>query len=269
MSTQGSSNAQRSRKRTRKDKISDGEVRLQKDKFKEQNESKIKVLNPLNNNQKHYMSCLKRDKLVIAKGASGTGKSFLACNHAANSYIQGVVDKIVLIRPYEFVGRTIGFRKGDGKDKLRPLMESMLQPLEEVFGKKDVEYMIEKDIIVLEALEDVRGRSYKNAIVIVDEAQNCDIRTIQTLVTRIGENCQIIVCGDGISWQTDIKQQTGLLWLADTIKNSRRDQPSVLDDEDYTELCNSIGMVDFTPNDVVRSGISKMFVKLFDHLDTK
>ncbi len=235
-----------------------------KDKFQEEKAAKQVNIIPKNHNQKLYLDSLKRNKITVAKGSSGSGKTYVGCCYAGNKLLKGEVDKIILIRPYEQVGRSIGLRPGTSEEKLLPLMQSMLQPLEEMFGQGAFNYHLEHGNIVLEALEDIRGRSYSDAIVIVDEAQSCDMKTIQTLVTRLGENAQLILCGDGINWQVDIKGVSGLNWFTDTIKRLRKNIPNYLDKDDVNQLTNNIGIVHFTKDDVVRSGLTKMFVKVFD-----
>ena len=87
---------------------------------------------------------------------------------------------------------------------------------------------------------------------------------MQTLLTRVGKNGQIIFCGDTAPWQKDIKGESGLDWAINLIKKKRRDHPEYLDQEDFDNLHNNIGIVEFTRDDVVRSGITKLFVKMFD-----
>ena len=152
------------------------------------------------------------------RGSSGTGKSYLACTHAANRYLRGEVERIVLVRPYEHVGRSVGLRPGTGDEKLRPIMQSMLQSLERVFGKSQLEAKISAGNVVLEALEDVRGRSYSNSVVVVDEAQNTDNTdksAMKALLTRLEETSQLIICGDGK--QKDTKAESGIDWAVSLI----------------------------------------------------
>lgn len=243
-------------------------TRVVKDKFQGEREAKAVNILPKNENQRKYIELLKTKTLVVAKGSSGTGKTWVSCTHAANRMLRGEIERIVLIRPYESVGKSIGMRPGTGEEKLLPLMQSMIQPLQDVFGKTHYEYLVEHQQIVLEALEDVRGRSYRNSVIVCDEAQNADIKTVQTLVTRIGEGSQLVLCGDGIQWQTDIKSQSGLEWLVEVIKKVRKDNPAYLDQEDINQLNNNIGVVTFTRDDVVRSGLTRLFVKIFDEEST-
>jgi phosphate starvation-inducible protein PhoH len=142
----------------------------------------------------------------------------------------------------------------------------MLDPIKQVLGLGKFQYALEHQHIVMEALEDCRGRSYKNTILIVDEASNTDVKAIQTLVTRIDSGSQMIVCGDTANWQQDIKGESGLKYILETIKKLRKDKPEFLDGEDWEQLTNNIGVVTFTRDDVVRSGLAKLFVKTFDEM---
>ncbi len=236
------------------------------EKFQELKERKIKPLQAMNDNQALYMHCLAEKTITICSGSSGSGKSYVACYDSAVALLKGDIDKIILIRPYEQVGKSIGLRPGSNEEKLLPLMQSMLQPLEEVLGTGEFEYCLKSGKIVMEALEDVRGRSYKNSRVIVDECQSTDVQTIKTLVTRIGEGSSLVLCGDDVPWQQDSRGLSGLTWLINTVNKLREYEVDYLDEYDEWELHNSIGMVHFTKDDVVRSGITRMFVKVFDEV---
>lgn len=251
--------------KNRKEHPEKGTGRVVKEKFQEQRERSVKPLQAKNANQKKYLHALNNYTITLGMGASGSGKTYVACYDAGTKLIKGDVEKIVLIRPYEQVGRSIGARPGDTKEKLLPLMQSMLDPLKEVLGEGHFQYCLDNGKIVMEALEDVRGRSYKgNTIVIVDEAQSVDKDTMKTLVTRTGEDCKLVLCGDGAPWQIDIRGKSGLIWFSDLIKELRKFEVDYLDEYDEWELHNNIGIVEFTSADSVRSGITRMLVKVFD-----
>lgn len=252
--------------RTRRAKQEKGEVKHTNPKFEEEHLVKVVNIQPKTPNQKYYLELLKSKDIVFAVGSSGSGKTFLACTHATNQLLKKQIDKIVLIRPYEFVGRSVGLRPGTGQEKLLPIMQSMLEPVKNILGSGQYEYAIEHGQLVLEALEDCRGRSYKNAVIICDESTNMGVKEMQTLVTRIDEGSQIIFCGDTASWQKDISGQSGLSWILDLISKIRKEKPEYLDSDDYDELYNNIGIVNFTRDDVVRSGLSRLFVKVFDEV---
>lgn len=251
------------RKRTRVVKLSSDSTKPPtKEKFVEEHKRQVYEIKPLTENQAKYIKLLNTKAFCIGHGSSGTGKSFLACVHAANRYLKGEVERLILIRPYEHVGRSIGMRPGDGRTKLTPLMQSMLQTIEMVVGKAHMEYMITHNILVLEALEDIRGRSYSNAVLVIDEGQNCDVAAMKALLTRSGENCQIIVCGDSL--QRDIKTLAGIEWVISLVNKAKVAKPDVLNQENFNTLYNNIGHVEFTNEDIVRSGLCSLFVKLFD-----
>lgn len=236
-----------------------------KEKFVEQRLASVVTITPKTDNQAKALDMMKKRQVVVLRGSSGSGKSYLACTHAANLYLKGEVDKIVLIRPYEAVGRSIGMRPGTGEQKLLPLMQSMLQSLERVFGKAQLEAKIAAGNVVLEALEDVRGRSYSNSVVVVDESQNCDKAAMKALLTRLEETSQLIICGDGK--QKDTKTESGIDWAVSLLDKARKDRPSYLNDSDYHQACNNFGSVTFTNDDIVRSGFTALMVKLFDAED--
>lgn len=233
-----------------------------KEKFVEQRLASVVNIVPKTDNQAKALDLMKKRQVIVLRGSSGTGKSYLACTHAANRYLRGEVERIVLVRPYEHVGRSVGLRPGTGDEKLRPIMQSMLQSLERVFGKAQLEAKISAGNVVLEALEDVRGRSYSNSVVVVDEAQNTDKSAMKALLTRLEESSQLIICGDGK--QKDTKAESGIDWAVGLLDKARKERPSYLNDADYHQACNNFGSVTFTNDDIVRSGFTALMVKLFD-----
>lgn len=238
--------------------------RAVKQKFEEQRKNNYFKIEPKTPNQERALYYQTNCQIVVNYGSSGTGKTFLACVHAANELTTGQIRSIVLTRPPEGVGKTIGFRKGDTNEKLAGPYQSMVEPLKQVLGSSQYEMFVKQGAIRLEPLEDVRGRSYTDSCIIVDEASNTDVKSMQTLVTRVGNGSQVIFCGDTASWQKDIKGQSGLDWIITLIKKLRREAPNYLDREDIGNLNHNIGIVEFTKDDVVRSGITKLFVKAFD-----
>lgn len=249
------------RKVTRKKKI--GDFPVVQDKFAEIRQARTVAIQPKTENQGKALKMLKEKKVTVLRGSSGSGKSYLACLHAANEYLSGNVKKIVLIRPYEMVGRSIGLRPGTGEDKLRPLMQSMLQYLEIVFGKAELEAKIATGTVVMEALEDCRGRSYDNSFLVVDESQNIDSHAMKAIITRLNENSKICFCGDGK--QKDTRSDSGIDVLVDILQKVRKDRPNYLTDEDMWEANNNFGVVTFTHDDVVRSGFTALMVKVIDN----
>lgn len=206
---------------------------------------------PKNENQTKLLEALKYTTLVVASGSAGTGKTLLACWHAARKLHYGDINKIVLIRAYQpLAGRSIGFLPGELKEKLIPYYQQMIDYFEDYMDKGAVDIHIKNNTIEICSLETIRGRSWENTIIIVDESQSLFIPEIQALVTRVGNNSQIIFCGDDSGVQTDVKNgMDGLTYLKKIC--------------DKYQISDS-AFVQFTRDDIVRSGLTKEFVIAFE-----
>lgn len=143
--------------------------------------------------------------LVTLIGEAGTGKSLIAIAAALELVLQKKsYEKLIIYKPIAAVGgQELGFMPGDLREKLDPWFTSTWDTFEYLFGdkkgpswKKDVEMYIEKGQIELSAMTYVRGRSVKNAIILIDEVQNLTPQDVKTIVTRVGENSRIFLLGD-------------------------------------------------------------------------
>jgi phosphate starvation-inducible protein PhoH and related proteins len=202
-------------------------------------------LQPLNDNQRLYIEALKHSSQVIVLGPSGTGKTFCAACHAANLYSQRKIDKIIITRPAVSVGKSLGALPGDLGEKFGPWLSPVISVLEERLGKGAVETGIKNGNIQMAPLEYMRGSSFKDAFVLADECQNLDIAQFKLLVTRIGENCTLVMNGD--IKQSDIKEQSGLSKAIHLAKKYKMDA----------------SIIEFTIDDVVRSDICKAWLTAF------
>jgi len=213
--------------------------------------SKFPVLSAKTENQGYFVESLNSDVIVVGAGYAGTGKSLLACYHAAHKLYHGKIKKIVLLRAYQpLAGRTIGFTPGEAIDKLRPHYLQLIEYLEDFLGKSQVEIFIKQGTIEVCSLETIRGRSWEDNVVIVDESQNLYVEEIQALTTRVGNNCQLIIIGDDSGVQTDITdKKNGLSYLLGIVE--KYDIPQV-------------GITYFDIEDVLRSGVTKSFVIAYD-----
>lgn len=210
-----------------------------------ENLSRISSLVPLNDNQGLYIKALKESRQIIVLGPSGTGKTFVAATFAANLYLQKAIDKIIITRPAVSVGKTLGSLPGDIGEKYGPWLSPVISVLEEVLGKGVVETGIKNGNIILAPLEYMRGSSFSNSFVLCDEMQNLDIAQFKMLVTRIGENCTLVMNGD--IKQSDIKEQSGLSKAIHLAKKYNIDA----------------AIIEFTIDDVVRSDLCKQWLVAF------
>lgn len=170
---------------------------------------------PQSINQEKYIIALTDSDtdIVVVSGPAGTGKTYLAMLAAIKAMRQGDCDKILLTRPAVAVDdEKHGFLPGDLNQKMEPWVRPLFDVLREFYNSKELEYMIEEQIIEIAPLAFCRGRTFKNAFIIADEMQNATPSQIKMLMTRIGEGSKIIITGD--IEQTDrASKDNGLLDL--------------------------------------------------------
>lgn len=206
--------------------------------------SPIQLL-PKTERQKEYIDALKTNPQVVVTGAAGTGKTYIAATKAAILYEMGVIDKIILTRPNVPAGRSLGFFPGTLEEKIAPWIVPFVEVLEDHLGKEVVELAIKVGNIDIVPFEVMRGRTFKNAFVILDEAQNASAHELKMFLSRVGENAQVVINGDIL--QSDLKAESGLSKLMSIIKSQKLPVP----------------IIEFTLDDIVRSDICAMWIKAF------
>lgn len=195
--------------------------------------------------QLRLIKAIKSASQVLVSGAAGTGKSYIASVIAADMLAANQVEKIVLTRPNVAAGRTLGHFPGSIDEKMAPWMIPLTEPISERLGSGHFAYCMDKGVIEIAPLETMRGRTFRNAFVIVDEAQNCSLHELKMLVTRVGEGTQLVITGD--TNQTDLAEKSGLQHLIDLSKNHNIDCVHV-----------ELGL-----EDIVRSGIVRQWLEAF------
>lgn len=148
--------------------------------------------------QEEYCDALEAPSkhVVFAMGPAGCGKTLLATLYALKGYLDGTFERIVITRPAVSVDEKHGYLPGDLNKKMEPWMMPILDVFNEYLHPKKVERMIEDGEIEIAPLGFMRGRTFKNAIVIGDEMQNSLPSQMKMLLTRIGENSRMIITGD-------------------------------------------------------------------------
>lgn len=184
---------------------------------------------------------------VVNEGiiAHNTGKTFCVATFAANQYHLKRVNKIVITRPHVAVGKDIGYLPGTLEEKCAPWALPVVDVLERHLSKGVVETALKNGNIEVAPLALMRGRSFENAFVIVDEAQNITLPELKMLVTRIGEGSKLVLNGD--VQQSDLKEADGLTKIVHYTK----------------KYMLPIPIIEFTIDDVVRSDICKQWIKVF------
>ena len=207
-------------------------------------------LNGVTDNHKAYYQALdskyskKMFKTVIGCGAAGTGKTFLPCKFAADRLLSDKKHKVVIFRPKEGPGKEDGYYPGDMIDKNLPWVINVIQEICDGTSLNP-EMLIKDGRIEIVPINLSRGRSFDNATMILDEAQNCQLSELVCIATRQGQGSRLVVTGD--TKQTDISGG-GFSEFINCCENNMKD-------------CVSI--VRFTSKDNMRSGISKRFTEEF------
>jgi phosphate starvation-inducible PhoH-like protein len=166
----------------------------------------------LTENQYEFSNLIEDDynQIIVCTGPAGTAKTFVTMYSSLNLLKRGDYDKIILTKPAQESGEKLGFLPGDINEKIAPYMESFVLTLEKLTNKMETKLLIDKGVIEARPLAYMRGSTFDRTIMILDEAQNCDLRQLILFVTRMGETSKIIICGD--VEQYDIaKNQSGLL----------------------------------------------------------
>jgi len=200
---------------------------------------------PKNEKQDILIRSIKAYPITVTIGCAGTGKTYCSAGTVAQLFLKGGYKKIVLTRANVPTGKSLGHFPGDIKEKMTPWLMPMLEVLSKAFGKGKFEYMLNKEQIEIQPIETIRGRSYENALVLVDEAQNLSMDEIKAITTRIGENTKLILMGDPA--QSDVKNGKDLTEFCYVVRKNGIEMP----------------VVEFGVNDIVRSDIVADLVKMF------
>jgi phosphate starvation-inducible PhoH-like protein len=146
--------------------------------------------------QERYVRAIQEHDVVFAIGPAGTGKTFLAVVHAVEALRAGITRKIVLTRPAVEAGEKLGFLPGDFQAKINPYLRPLYDALGELVTYGEVQRLLASDVIEIVPLAYMRGRTLKQAFIILDEAQNTTPAQMKMFLTRMGDGSKIVVTGD-------------------------------------------------------------------------
>lgn len=195
--------------------------------------------------QKRYINAIENFPLTFCKGPAGTGKTFVAAAIAAEMFDAKEIRKIIITRPAVGAEEEYGFFPGDLDEKSEPWARPVLAILEERLGTGAVEYMLKSKQIDVAPLGMLRGHTFKDAFIIFDEAQNATPNQMKLFLTRLGENVTCVIDGDPKD-QNDLRDGRGR-----KLKSGLDDAWRVMGGHE------SVGFVEFTNDDIVRSGLCR------------
>jgi len=212
----------------------------------------VRPIQPLTQAQKDMFHMFYQGQNICAHGSAGTGKTFLALFLAINEVIEqgNRIDKIIIVRsPVQL--RELGHMPGDLDEKISFYETPYKDIMAELFSRgATFEDMKEAGLIKFMPTTFIRGLTWDNAIVIVDEFQNMTISEIDSVITRLGDNSRVIMCGD-VSHQCDLRKE----------KTGAGDAVKILDKMD------SFSLVQFFKEDIVRSELVKSWITTREDLN--
>jgi phosphate starvation-inducible PhoH-like protein len=170
-----------------------------------------KNLRPLNEEQEKAISAIENFNISCLTGNAGTGKTFIMASLAIEALLEDRIQKIVLTRPNAWAARSIGLLPGDMHEKMAPWIAPYLDVFKLYVNEKQVETWFKYGTIEVVPFEYVQGRTFHNAYIILDEAQNTLVPEMIHLLTRHGRKSKLILNGD--IRQKVIKRDCGLAWV--------------------------------------------------------
>lgn len=202
-------------------------------------------LKPMTSKQQTYMELLQDCTVIVATGYAGTSKTYIPTVMAADLFRLEQIDNIIFCRPAISNSKSLGFFGGTVVEKMEQWLSPVIRILKERIGLGALEIALKHGEIVYQPLETIKGSSFNNSWIIVDEAEDLTWDEVKKVITRIGSNSKLILAGDVT--QSDLKENSG---LAELMKFAKR-----------ANFGDEYGFVDFNDvNDIVRSKAVKNFI---------
>jgi len=201
------------------------------------------------NAQAKYLDLLTgaKNDLIFGVGPAGTGKTFLAVAAGAAALKNKAASKLIITRPAVEAGENLGFLPGDLEEKVEPYLRPIWDALDETLGADQAGRLREKRVIEVAPLAFMRGRTLKNAFVIMDEAQNATVAQMKMVLTRLGRDSRMVVTGDPGQVDLPRSQPSGLAHALRILRG-----------------VDGVGRVTFSARDVRRHALVSRIIQAYD-----
>jgi len=200
--------------------------------------------------QIEYAACIDECDITLCFGSSGSGKTFCALAKGIELLKAGKVKKVMLVRPLQECGEKTGYLPGEKHEKIGPHMAAFTDLFGVFLTKDELAEFQKNGQLVLETLGFMRGTTFRESYVVLDEAQNCTYAQLKMFLTRIGFRSKLVLAGD--ITQTDLPQWA---WQDGVVPYEK-----VIDK--LTDKDDKIGTIEFLDEDIVRHGIVQKICKL-------
>lgn len=225
---------------------------------------KIKQLISLTPKQNELYQGIRNNTLTICQGPAGTSKTFVSCYAAIGLLADRKIERIILTKPIQESGENLGFLPGTIEEKTDPYMQSYFSTFQKIVGKQSFEFMKSIGEIVVEPIAYMRGTTYDDSIMLLDEAQNCTMHQLMLWSTRLGKNSKAVMMGD-IS-QYDIKKKDSKFLDFISLVTGEYDfkDDGMEIKQDYKKQLNEVYSHKFGVEDIVRN---KFLIDLVDRYE--
>ena len=208
-----------------------------------------KFSKPKNASQGRYIRALENmdNKIIIATGPAGTGKTLFATEYGLRQYLAGKYEKIIFTRPAVSVDEDLGYLPGTLEEKMAPWIRPIYDILYRFLTVAEVTYMINEKKIEIAPLAYMRGRTFKHTWIIADEMQNSSQNQMKMLLTRLGENSRMVITGD-LDQHDRVGEINGLQDFLEKFRGCRS---------------NSISSIEFETRDIEREEVVKEILDIY------
>lgn len=206
-----------------------------------------KIFKPKTINQGIYLKLLKEKDIIFSSGPAGTGKTFIAIIFAMNELLSKRTKKVILTRPVVEAGESLGFLPGDFIQKINPYLVPLFSSINYILTPEVHAKLMEQNLIEIAPLAYMRGRTFSDSIVILDEAQNTTYNQMKLFLTRPGENVKMIITGDLTQIDLPNYKKSGMLQSIKILKS-----------------IDEIGFIEFNDNDVIRHPLVKKILSAYN-----
>ena len=203
-------------------------------------------------NQLRYIEAIEKNAVTIAKGPAGTGKTYLASAMAVKALKEKKVSRLIISRPVVEAGESLGYLPGDLKEKVDPYFRPLYDSLQDFLGINKFEQLIKQGVIEITPLAYMRGRTFNEAFVVLDEAQNTTLPQMRMFLTRLGYGSRMVITGDHTQIDLPKVSDSSLVLLEKILKN-----------------VESVAFLELNSEDVIRHEVVRRIIDAFDTFKNK